>query len=623
MTDPDMLRGTTPPTPGERSNPSATRIRPPAKAPFDLLQQLKQLKQLEEWVADLIEKNAETQRIYQERLMREDKWLADSRPALARDILDMRATPTISVLMPVYNPQLAHLREALDSVLDQLYPHWELCIADDASTDPQVRQMLGEYAARDTRIRVVYRPENGHISRATNSALALATGPFIALLDHDDRLHPLALYRIASAINANPQADLLYTDEDKIDTQGVRTDPYFKCDFNYELMLSHNMVSHLGVYRRSTAVDIGGFRAGFEGAQDYDFALRFIEAVGASRIRHLPEVLYHWRVHPQSVAGCADAKPYAFVAAAKAIAEHIARTGQAGEVLSAGGLGMYRVRFTVPPPQPSVDIVIPARDRADQMAVVLESLFEKTQYSNFRVIVADNGSVEDQTFALFERWQATGRVTTIRIDGPFNFSMLNNRAVKTSTADLVCLLNNDIEVIDGDWLTEMVSHALRPGVGCVGARLWYPDGRLQHGGIVLGIGGMAGHAHRMCRRQDPGYCGRAVLLQSFSAVTAACLVVRRSVYEEVGGLDGQLHAFNDVDFCLRVRAAGYRNVWTPYAELVHHESLRRGAETSPAEKQRFDAEIGLMKKRWAALLDADPMYSPNLSLEQEDFSFRR
>ena len=541
-----------------------------------------------------------------------------------QDIGRMPAPPLISVLMPVYNTPEALLRKAIGSVQGQLYPHWELCIADDASTDPGVRAVLAELAATDPRIHVVHRPVNGHISEASNTALEMARGEFVALFDHDDELHPFALYRIAADAAAHPDAELFFTDEDKIDEEGRRSTPYFKCDFNHELLLSHNMICHLGVYRRRTLREIGGFRKGFEGAQDYDLALRFIERVGPERVRHIPRVLYHWRMHALSTAAAASAKPYATQAARMALAEHLQRTNTPGKVVAADEIqDMHRVIYALPTPEPSVDIIVPTRDRADLMKVVLETLFEKTQYGNFRVIVVDNGSVQPETHALFAEWTARGRVSVLRIEAPFNFSRLNNEAVATSQADFVCLLNNDIEVIDGDWLREMVSQAVQPGVGCVGARLWYPNGTLQHGGVVLGVGGVAGHAHKHAARGALGYFGRAVLQQSFSAVTAACLVVRRSVYLQVGGLDAGLQvAFNDVDFCLRVRDAGYRNVWTPYAQLVHHESISRGYEDTPEKKKRFEQEATVMKERWGDELHADPAYSPHLTLEHEDFSLR-
>jgi glycosyltransferase involved in cell wall biosynthesis len=528
--------------------------------------------------------------------------------------------PLISVVMPVYNTPPAILRATIESVRAQVYANWQLCIADDASTMPHVRKLLENYARQDTRIRVAYRESNGHIVAASNSALELAAGDFIALLDHDDLLHPLALHYVAEAIALNPDAGLVYTDEDKIDGQGNRYAPYFKCEMNYELMLSQNMICHLAVYRRSLFEELGGFREGFEGAQDYDLALRVIERLTPEQIVHIPRVLYHWRAMTGSTALSADEKPYAVQAARKAVAEHLSRRGLRAEVLSAPEApAMNRVRFALPEPTPLVSIIIPTRDRADLLSICVDSILAKTTYPNFEIIIVDNGSVEPTTFALFARLPES-RVRILRDESPFNFSALNNRAAREARGAMLCLMNNDIEIVTPDWLEEMVSFAALPDVGAVGARLWYPDGRLQHGGVVLGVGGVAGHSHKFVPRGKPGYFCRAVLHQAFSAVTAACLVVRKSIFEQVGGLDEELEvAFNDIDFCLRVRQAGYRNVWTPFAEMIHHESASRGHETTPDKQRRFQKEITCMRERWQEVLRHDPAYSPNLTLEAENF----
>lgn len=529
--------------------------------------------------------------------------------------------PLISLVMPTYNTPDAYLVAAIESVLAQVYPRWELCIADDASPKPHVRKILEDYCRRDPRIKVAYRKRNGHIVAASNSALELASGSFVALLDHDDALHPLALHFVAEAIVENPRCELVYTDEDKIGLDGARQDPYFKSDLNYELLLAHNMICHLGCYRTSRVRHLGGFRAGFEGAQDYDLALRFIEGLEPSQVVHVPHVLYHWRVLPGSTAMASDEKPYAQVAGRKAVAEHLERIGVPGQVVPAPEApAMNRVRFALPSPAPAVTIVIPTRDRADLLALCLDSLLERTSYENFSVLVVDNGSTQPETFKLFERLRARG-VAVRRDESEFNFSALNNRAVDCVSSEFVCLMNNDIEIVTPDWLEEMVGMAARPGVGAVGARLWYPDGRLQHGGAIVGIGGVAGHSHKYLPRGKGGYFNRAVLHQAMTAVTAACLVVRRRAYQQVGGLDETLKvAFNDIDFCLKLRAAGYRNVWTPYAEMIHHESASRGHETSPEKQARFNSEIDRMKARWGEALLTDPAYSPNLTLEHEDFS---
>ena len=538
---------------------------------------------------------------------------------LAWERRSWRCTPTISILLPVYNTPQTFLRAALDSVLEQTYPNWELCVADDCSSEPHVRTILREYAERDRRMRIVYRETNGHISEASNSALSLATGDWIALLDHDDRLHPHALHLAAEAIAANPRVSLIYSDEDKIDEDNNRYEPYFKCDYNYELLLAHNMICHLTVTRRSLINEVGGFRRGFEGAQDYDLALRVIEKIGSNQVLHLPHVLYHWRAHRGSTASSSDAKPYAAEAARRAIAEHLQRRGVVGTVVAAPeGQGVHRVRYALPTPAPKVSIVICTRDRADLLAPCVDSIVGRSTYRNYEVVIVDNGSTEAATFQLFARLPSE-RFRVLRDDSAFNFSALNNRAVHATDGEFVCLLNNDIEILTPDWIEEMLSFSMQPDVGAVGARLWYPGGGLQHAGVVLGLGGIARHIHRNLKRGELGYFGRAALHQSFSAVTGAALMIKKSIYEEVGGLDEQFEVtFNDIDFCLRVREAGYRNVWTPYAEMIHHESATRGVETNPQKTAQAERESLLMASRWGDLLGKDPAYSLNLSVETED-----
>lgn len=529
--------------------------------------------------------------------------------------------PLISIIMPTYNSPREFLVQAIESVRAQTYPKWELCIADDASPQKHVAEIIRKYAMDDDRIKFRVRDRNGHISEATNSALDLASGEYVAFLDHDDLLHPLALHHMVEAIQASPGAGLIYSDEDKVDQRNTRFDPYFKCEFNYELMLAHNMICHFAVYRRSVVEAVGRLRKGYEGAQDYDLALRVIDALARNQIVHVPKVLYHWRAIAGSTALAADEKNYAAVAARKAVADHLRRAGIEGEVVPAPEApAMNRVIFARPKAAPMVSIIIPTRDRAALLGMCLDSLFERTTYKNFELLIIDNGSVEAETFKLFDRLPKD-RVRVIRDESPFNFSALNNLGAKHARGEYLCLMNNDIEILTPDWLEEMLSFATRPGIGAVGARLWYPDGRLQHGGVILGIGGVAGHAHKYTPKGAVGYFGRAVLHQSFSAVTAACLLISKRIFDEVQGLDEKLAvAFNDVDFCLRVRQAGYRNVWTPYAEMNHHESASRGHEDTPDKRARFNEEIRKMVDRWGGLLTGDPAYSPNLTLEHEDLS---
>lgn len=558
---------------------------------------------------------------YAEWVRRYDTITDETRAMMRARMANFAVKPLVSVLMPTYNPKPEWLVEAIESVRGQLYPHWQLCIADDASTDPAIRDILQRYAAEDTRLKVVCREENGHISATSNSALALATGEWIALLDHDDLLGEHALFWMVDAINRAPQARLFYSDEDKTDGSGRRFDPYFKCDWNVDLFYSHNLITHLGVYHAALLREIGGFRVGLEGAQDYDLALRCIERIEPQQIYHIPRVLYHWRMHAESTAQSSGAKPYAALAGERALNEHFQRLGIAAhaELLD---FGMYRVRYALPDRLPLVSLIIPTRNGLQLIRQCVRSILEKTTYPNYEILIVDNASGDPATLGYFRELESEPRVRIVRDDRPFNYSALNNAAVKLARGEMIGLLNNDVEVIAPEWLSEMVSHALRPGIGAVGARLWYPDERLQHGGVVLGVGGVAGHAHKCLPRQLYGYFGRASLVQSFSAVTAACLVIRKIIYEQVGGLnENELKiAFNDIDFCLRVREAGYRNIWTPYAELYHHESATRGFENTPERQARFFEEVVYMQKRWGDQLLNDPAYSPNLTLTHEDFS---
>lgn len=539
-------------------------------------------------------------------------------------IASMPRPPLISVVMPCYNPKPEWLKEAIDSVRAQLYPYWELCIADDASTDPRIRKIIENYRKLDQRIKVVFRPCNGHISAASNSALEIANGEYVALLDHDDLLPEHALFWVADCILKNPGASLIYSDEDKIDESGLRSCPYFKCDFNYDLFLSHNMISHLGVYKTDLLRRVGGFRSGFEGAQDWDLALRCMEQIKIGGIVHIPRVLYHWRLHEESTAlKGQEAKPYAYVAAEKVLNEHFERKRIAAQAVLIPSIGYFRTRYVLPEQMPMVSLIIPTRNGIGILRQCVTSILEKTDYPNYEILIIDNGSDDPDTLKYFEELRKNSFIRVLRDDGPFNYSALNNRAVVEARGEFVGLVNNDIEVINREWLSEMMSIALQPDVGVVGARLWYPNETLQHGGVILGLGGIAGHAHRLSRRDSPGYFGRLALIQSLSAVTAACLVVSKSIFEGVCGLDERNLpvAFNDVDFCLRVRDAGYRNVWTPFADLYHHESVSRGTEDSEEKQERFSKEVSYMQKRWGDLLLNDPAYSKNLTLDRWDFSY--
>lgn len=532
--------------------------------------------------------------------------------------------PLISFVMPTYNSKPVWLRAAVESIQKQSYPHWELCISDDASPSAETRQCLEGLAQEDPRIKVHYRRVNGHISASSNDALALASGAYIALVDHDDLLHPDALLHVAQAIHKHPSAGIIYSDEDKVSADGSqRFAPYFKSDWNRDLFLSHNLISHLGVYKTELLRSIGGFRIGFEGSQDHDLALRAIEQLDDTQIVHIPKVLYHWRSHEESTASSGNAKSYAIQAGVKAIQEHLDRTGARATASIDPTTGShYRVRYELPESAPLVSLILPSRDAAHLINTCVLSLLTQTDYPNFELIFVDNNTQDPEALKAIEQLALDPRVKVVRDPRPFNYSALCNFGVQHARGEVLALVNNDVEVISKDWLREMVSIALQPGVGAVGARLWYPNDTLQHGGVILGFGGVANHAHLGLPKGVPGYFGRAMTLQSFSAVTGACLVVKRAIYDAVEGLDevNLPVAFNDIDFCIRIKMAGYRNVWTPYAELYHHESATRGADLSPEKRARFEREVNYMQETWDFLLQADPCYNPNLALSGEFFS---
>lgn len=559
---------------------------------------------------------------YQMWIQAQDLLTEDKASKLCRRLAELDHPPPISIVMPVYNTPEKLLREAIESVVDQIYSNWELCIADDCSSMPHVREVLKEYSRRDSRIRVTYRDANGHISRASNTAFELASGNWVALLDHDDLLHPAALAEVALEIDSHPDAELIYTDEDKLDADGVRYAPYFKPEYSRELLRSQNYLSHLTVHRAENIRTVGGWRPGFEGSQDYDLILRVIEHIDPRRIRHIPKVLYHWRAVAGSTALATDMKDYAHEAGLRALREHVSRAGISATIETATGTAFYRVRPVVPDPVPRVDLIIPTKDNYELLRNCVSSILERTTYENYVIWVIDNGSTNTETLQYLQELEVGDRTRVLRYPASFNYAAINNFAVRETEAPVIGLINDDIEVIADDWLTEMVSWAAQPDIGCVGAKLYYRDDTIQHAGVILGLGGVAGHAHLGYRRGDPGYFGRAVLVQNYSAVTAACLVIRREVYEGLGGLNERdlPVAFNDVDFCIRVREAGFHNVWTPYAELYHLESASRGSDFTPENVDRFRDEIQYMTTRWRSLLKNDPFYSPHLTRRRHDFS---
>ncbi len=563
-----------------------------------------------------------------------DDWIDQCETLTEEDRADIRAhidampaKPLLSVVMPVYNPHPALFDAAIRSVRSQIYPHWELCIADDASKRGP-RRIIERHRADDPRIKVVYRKANGHICRATNSAIELARGKFVVLLDHDDLLAEHALYWIAAELEEHPDADIIYTDSDLIDDGGRRFAPYFKSDFNLELMLGHNLVSHLGAYRRSLVERVGGMRIGLEGSQDYDLLLRTLAASQIERVRHIPAVLYHWRRSDNAPSYSAKALDRCIQAARRAVGDFLASRGVAADIEPAPqALQFQRIVYRLPDPPPWVSVIVPTRNRADLLGRCVEHLLDATDYPALQIAIVDNDSDEPETLALLRELARRPGVRVIPHPGPFNFAAINNHAVAATDGAILAFLNNDIEVTRPDWLREMVSRAVQPGVGAVGAKLYYPDGRIQHAGIVTGLGPdrIAGHVHNAAPHAASGSFGDLMLARDVSAVTAACMVVRRELFVEAGGFDevNLAISYNDVDFCLRLRELGYRNIITPFAELIHYESASRGADDRAEARARVQGEIAYMRRRWGDALLRDPYFSPNFSLDSAVPDFAR
>lgn len=555
-------------------------------------------------------------------------WLARNEvldiEAMTQEIATFHYQPKISIAMPVYNVEEKWLRLCIDSILNQVYTNWELCMADDASTDPNVKKILTEYQQLDERIRVVFREQNGHISEATNSALAIATGEFVALLDNDDELAINAFYEVVKVLNENPELDLIYSDEDKIDMDGNRSDPAFKPDWSPDLLLGTNYISHLGVYRRSILEEIGGFRKGYEGSQDYDLVLRFTEKTTKERIKHIPKVLYYWRMLPTSTAVDQGSKGYAFEAGLRAVQDALVRRGINGHATHGAANGLYDVYYDIES-EKLVSIIIPTKNGYKDVQRCVSSIIEKTTYQNYEIIMADNGSTDPKMHELYAEFeqQLPGRFFVESIDIPFNFSTINNRAAKKAHGEYLLFLNNDTEVITENWLTLMVSFAQQERIGCVGAKLLYPNNTVQHAGVILGLGGVAGHGHYGYPHGDLGYFGRLAINVNYSAVTAACLLMKKADFYAVGGFEEAFTvAFNDVDLCLKVQALGRDNVWLHEAELYHFESQTRGYDDKGKKKKRFEQEKVMMEEKWGPLIENDPFYNPNLTRDIPNFSLR-
>ncbi len=540
--------------------------------------------------------------------------------SLTAKLQDVGDPPSFSVLVPTYNTDPEWLNRCIDSVLGQSYPYWRLHLVDDASTDDESIAAVRRAGGRDVRIDLHWRRTNGHISAASQTALDEATEDWVVLLDHDDELVPFALATLALAIDEHPDAQVLYTDEDKIDVEGRHYDPHFKPPFNLELLRAQNYFGHILCAKRSLVHEVGGFREGFEGSQDYDLVLRLVDAVPPSQIVHVPHILYHWRAIEGSTARATHEKSYVETAAMKALSEHLARRSISGSVKIGTLPTTYRIDYELQR-RPTVSIIVPTRDQADLLRRCVETVRGRTDYDNHELVIVDNQSSEPDAIDYLESLRQLDSVTVLTYDEPFNYAAINNFAVANSTGEVVVLLNNDTEVIASDWLTEMVSVLALDDVGVVGAKLRYTDGTIQHGGAILGVGGVAGHSHKGSPTDSPGYFSRLCLRHEIGAVTGACLATTRALWNHVGGLDevNLAVAFNDIDYCLKIAQTGMKVVWSPWAELYHHESKSRGDEDTPQKKARFQREVETMRDRWGPELLSDPSMSPNLSLDHERF----
>lgn len=538
--------------------------------------------------------------------------------ATLREAASTLATkPRFSIVLPTFESNATYLHAAIQSVRDQTYPFWELCIADDASTDDGVREVIRTHAQSDSRIKFVASSEHGGLAKNTNRAIGLSSGEYVAFLDHDDLLTPDALHVMALALQRRSY-DVVYSDEDLIDTTGRFLRAHLKPDFNYDYFLSVNYLCHFLVIEKALLVRLGGIEEGFDACQDRALLLRALEASDRRRIKHVPRVLYHWRVNPSSVSQTSENRDSILTRTVACVQRHLDRQGTSG-VAVAGDPQLFscRVRWPLPEKRPLVSIIIPSKDRLDLLEPCVTSILDRTDYEPVELVIVDHASQESQTLAYFDAIGRDVRVRVTRYEGPFNWSALNNYGATKARGDVLCFLNNDVLVFDPTWLEELVSQAVRPKVGAVGAKLLYENGTVQHAGIVLGIGGYAGHAFQGLLPTDAGYLGRAGCAQEVSAVTGACLVSRKTAFNEVGGFDAAAFpiALNDVDFCLRLREHGYYVVWTPHSVLYHYESRSRGYDdVNPERKRRLANEAAALRRRWGRKLEYDPHYNPHFDL---------
>ena len=532
--------------------------------------------------------------------------------------------PLISIVIPVYNPPIDFFKKALDSVVKQIYTNWEICIADDCSLDEEVREIIEDYRKKYSNIKVVYRTENGHISRASNSAIELVEGEYTLLFDQDDELKENALYEIVKLINQKPNADLIYSDEDKIDENNIHSAPHFKPDWCPDSLLSRNYICHVSVFKTSQLKEIGGFRTGFEGSQDHDLLLRYTEKY--TNIYHIPEILYHWRIHEYSVASTEGAKPYAYRAAQTAITEALDRRGYKADIGFLDGFVGYTVRLEIKKTNDLVSIIIPTKDKQKYLEQCIDSIVNLSAYRNFEIILIDNNSSEKGFFKLIEKYKAQKdfKFIYVRDEKTFNFSRLMNLGRKYANGEYILLLNNDTQVISPDWMNAMMEHAQRPEIGVVGCKLLFDDDTIQHAGVVIGLGGVASHAFMGDYVDEPGYFHYKKLLNNYCALTAACIMMRKNVYDEVNGFNEEFVVeYNDVDFCLKVVEKGYRNLYVPHVSLYHYESISRGHPHATSEGyKRHVKEVNLFRKKWMKYVDHDPCYNPNLTREGVHYTLK-
>ena len=539
-----------------------------------------------------------------------NKWLKENKKEVVYEELSYR--PLISLLIPVYNINRKFLSECLDSILKQTYDNFEICLVDDCSTLEEVKETLEEYKNKDKRVKVKYRKTNGHISKATNDALKIARGEYIGLIDDDDLLDKDALYEVVKVLNNNKSIDMIYTDEDKLDPNGNYCDPHFKPDYSPDTLLSLNYICHFTVIRKKFVLDVGGFEVGLEGSQDYDLFLKVVEKT--NNIYHIPKILYHWRMVEGSTSMTISNKSYATDKGKIAIENALKRRKIKGHVIKDDISTYYRVVYDYDE-EPLISIIIPTRDYVDILKKCIDSIYEKTTYKNFEIIIANNDSREKETLAFFKEYKKKHEnFKVVDCIMEFNYSKINNIAVNKSKGEYIVLLNNDTEIISKDWLSIMVGYAMQNHIGVVGPKLLYPDYTVQHAGVILGLGGVASHAYIGANRDDLGMYGRLRVPYNYSADTAACLMVKKSKYLEVGGLEEDLKvAYNDIDFNIKLLKKGYYNVFLPQVELLHYESKSRGLDTTSEKYKRFLVESKYMYNKWNDELNNDQFYNPNFS----------